>query len=242
MAKNSPEIIFENDRFIAVNKPAGLLTIPDRFNAALPSLVKQLEVEYGKLFIIHRLDRDTSGLILFARNEESHKFFSALFEHRGIEKYYAAIVTGNPILPEGRIEEPILEHPVFKGQMYINKKGKASTTDYKVLENHKQYSLVQFQLHTGRTHQIRVHMKHLGHPIACDELYGNGKPILLSSIKKKFKLSQHDEAERPLLSRLALHSYKLVFKDESGESRELTAPLPKDMRAVLQQLSKKSNP
>jgi 23S rRNA pseudouridine1911/1915/1917 synthase len=238
LAKTSPEVIYENDDFIAVNKPAGVLTIPDRFNSELPSLSNMLEHELGRVFTIHRLDRETTGLILFAKNETAHKHFSLMFEHRAVEKYYAALVLGSPISPNGKIEEPIAEHPVFKGQMYVHKKGKPSLTEYKVLEEHKQFSLVQFQLHTGRTHQIRVHMKHLGNPIACDELYGNGKPILLSSIKKKFKLSQNEEAEKPLLSRLALHSYKLKFKDVHGEQFELTAELPKDMRAVLQQLRK----
>ncbi len=238
MQKLKPGIIFENDQFIAVNKPPGLLTIPDRHNTELPSLLRMLENEFGKLFIIHRLDRETSGLILFAKNEDAHKYFSQLFEHRGIEKYYAAIVIGSPIVKKGRIEEPIMEHPVNKGMMYINRKGKPSITDYEVLEEYRQYSLVQFQLHTGRTHQIRVHMKHLGNPIACDEVYGNGKPILLSSIKKKFRLSATEETERPMLERLALHSYKLKFKDELGTHFDLEAELPKDIRAVLQQLRK----
>ncbi len=240
MAKNNPEIIFENDQFIAVNKPAGILTIPDRFDQNIPSLIRILEQQSGKLFVIHRLDRETSGLILFAKNEGAHRFFSQLFEQRGIEKYYAALVVGDPVVKEGSIEEPIMEHPSLKGQMVINRKGKVSRTDYKVLESYRHYSLVEFQLHTGRTHQIRVHMKYLGNPIACDELYGNGKPILLSSIKKKFKLSQHDEEERPLLARLALHSYRLKFKDQAGKEMELKAELPKDIRAVIQQLKKQT--
>lgn len=241
MQKNKTEIIFENDQFIAVNKPPGILTIPDRHDAELPSLVHWLEKDYGKLYIIHRLDRETSGLILFAKDEATHKYFSQLFEHRGIEKYYAAIVIGSPVEKKGRIEEPIMEHPVNKGMMYVNRRGKPSITDYEVLEDYKQFSLVQFQLHTGRTHQIRVHMKHLGNPIACDEVYGNGKPILLSSIKKKFKLSPSEEQERPMLARLALHSYKLKFSDAHGKAFELIAELPKDIRAVLQQLRKKAN-
>lgn len=233
------QIVFENDQFTAVNKPPGILTIPDRHNTELPSLVRTLENDYGKLYIIHRLDRETSGLILFAKDEATHKYFSHLFEHRNIAKFYSAIVIGTPVGKKGRIEQPIMDHPVNKGMMYINRKGKPSITDYEVLEDYKQFSLVQFQLHTGRTHQIRVHMKHLGNPIACDEVYGNGKPILLSSFKKKFKLSNDEETERPMLARLALHSYKLKFEDALGEEFELTAELPKDMRAVLQQLKKR---
>src|SRR5436853_6494556 len=111
--------------------------------------------------------------------------------------------------------------------MVIHKNGKPSVTGYEVLESNKAYSLVSFKLHTGRTHQIRVHAKNIGHPLACDDLYGDGKPVLLSSIKKKFKLSKHDEEERPMIGRLALHSYKLIFDDPSGKKIELTAEIPK---------------
>jgi len=122
--------------------------------------------------------------------------------------------------------------------MYVNKKGKASLTYYEVQEDLGLYSLLQFRLHTGRTHQIRVHMQSLGHPIVCDELYGDARPILISSFKKKFKLSRSEEDERPILQRLALHSQLLHFKDGKGEYHTLEAPLPKDMRALLQQLRK----
>jgi 23S rRNA pseudouridine955/2504/2580 synthase/23S rRNA pseudouridine1911/1915/1917 synthase len=134
-----------------------------------------------------------------------------------------------------------MEHPVRKGMMIVHAKGKPSVTEYEVQEEYSIYSLVKFQIHTGRTHQIRAHMKHLGHPIACDELYGDPKPILLSSFKKKFKLSQHDEEERPMLNRLALHSYELKFKDQNNAAFDLKAELPKDMRALLQQLKKNRN-
>jgi 23S rRNA pseudouridine955/2504/2580 synthase/23S rRNA pseudouridine1911/1915/1917 synthase len=122
--------------------------------------------------------------------------------------------------------------------MVVNKNGKPSVTDYTVMEDLSKYSLVKFQLHTGRTHQIRVHAKNIGHPLVCDPLYGDGKPILLSSIKKKFKLSKHDDEERPLLNRVGLHSYQLKFKDAEGNAFDLTAELPKDIRALLQQLKK----
>ena len=108
------------------------------------------------------------------------------------------------------------------------------------IEEHRSWSLVEFRLHTGRTHQIRVHAKQFGHPLACDELYGDGKPILLSSLKRKFKLSKHDDEERPMLKRLALHSYRLKFTDTDGTVIDLVAELPKDMRALLQQLKKNS--
>ena len=160
------------------------------------------------------------------------------FEKRKIEKIYPGIIIGSLPTEAGTITEPIDEQPVLKGVMMVSKKGKPSLTDYKVLEDYGIYSLVKFNIHSGRTHQIRVHMKFAGHPIACDTVYGDGKPILLSSFKKKFKLSQHDDEERPLINRLALHSHQLHFKDATGNIHSLEAPLPKDMKAVLQQLKK----
>ena len=237
MAKNNLTIVFENEEFVAVNKPAGLLTIPDREQSER-SLKEILINKYGAIFTVHRLDKDTSGLIIFAKNETSHKYFSRLFEERKVEKYYLGIVHGSPAAKTGEIDAPIAEHGVNKGMMTVNRNGKPSLTSYEVLDAHSAYSLVSFQLHTGRTHQIRVHSKNIGHPLACDPLYGDGKPLLLSSIKKKFKLSKHDDEERPMISRLALHSYKLAFTDEHNERIELTAEMPKEFRAFMHQLKK----
>lgn len=237
--KLAAAIIFENENFLAINKPAGLLSIPDRMQSEV-SLKDMLINKYGSIFTVHRLDKDTSGIILFAKNETAHKFLSQAFEERRVEKFYQGIVHGSPAEKKGTIDAPISEHLVQKGLMVIHRNGKPSVTDYEVIEDYKSYSLLQFQLHTGRTHQIRVHCKNIGHPLACDELYGDGKPVLLSSLKKKYKLSKHDEEERPMLNRLALHSYCLKFTDAEGNTFNLIAELPKDMRALLQQLKKNS--
>lgn len=231
-------IIFENDDFIAINKEPGMLTIPDRHDETQLSLYKILNQKYGKIFIVHRLDRDTSGLILFAKNETTHKYLSQLFEQRNIQKKYLGIVRGSMPGKEDSIREPIAEHPIKKGVMIISKKGKPSLTNYEVLEDYGIYSLVQFEIQSGRTHQIRVHTKSLGHPIICDDIYGDGKPILLSSFKKKYKLSDNELEERPLISRLALHSARLHFTDIHNKEFFIEAPLPKDMKALLQQLKK----
>ena len=237
MTKASPEIIFENNSFIALNKPAGMLSIPDR-EQSQPSLKDILIQKYGGIFTIHRLDKETSGIILFAKDEATHKYFSKKFEERSVEKFYVGLVHGTPYNKTGTIDEPIMEHPVVKGKMIIDKKGKASVTDYEVLESFGKYSLVKFQIHTGRTHQIRVHAKNIGYPIVCDPVYGDGKPVLLSSLKKKYNLSKKEEEEKPLLNRVALHSYQLKFKTENGEILDLKAEPPKDIRALLQQLRK----
>ena len=232
------EIIFENDEFVAINKAAGVLTIPDRYDDTQLSVYKHLQNKYEKIFIVHRLDRDTSGLILFAKTEQAHKYLSQLFEQRKIEKVYYGIIVGALPIKKGSINEPITEHPFQKGLMTVTKKGKPSITDYEVMEDYGLYSLVKFKIHTGRTHQIRVHMKFEGHPIICDPLYGDGKPVLLSSFKKKYKLSQHDEEERPIISRLGLHSLLLDFTDSHAKHYTIEASMPKDMRAFLQQLKK----
>lgn len=231
-----PEIIFENDRFVAINKPSSLLSIPDRTGEAV-SLKQLLLEQYGAVYTVHRLDKDTSGVIVFAKDETTHKELSALFEGRDMEKYYLGLVYGSMMNRSGSVDAPIAEHPGKAGKMMTHAKGKASLTEYEVLEPFRLFSWVKFRIHTGRTHQIRVHMQHIGHPIVCDGLYGDPKPLLLSSLKKNFKLSKNTEEERPILHRLALHSHELIFA-LNGETFHLTAEPPKDLRAVLQQLRK----
>jgi 23S rRNA pseudouridine955/2504/2580 synthase/23S rRNA pseudouridine1911/1915/1917 synthase len=235
--KVSAFIIKETNDWVALNKPSGLLSIPDREGKEI-SLKKLLIEKYGNIFTVHRLDKDTSGLIIYAKNEKTHKHLSHQFESRFTTKIYQGIITGSPQNKKGTINAPMMEHPVKKGTMVINRKGKEAITDYEVLEDFGIYSLLQFQIHTGRTHQIRIHIKDIGHPIVCDELYGNGKPFLLSSFKKKFNLSKNQEAERPLLNRLALHACRLRFEAEDNGPVDLQSALPKDMEAALQQLRK----
>jgi 23S rRNA pseudouridine955/2504/2580 synthase/23S rRNA pseudouridine1911/1915/1917 synthase len=231
------DTIFENEQFIAINKPSGLLSIPDRMGQDV-SLKSILQEKFGKIFTVHRLDKETSGIIVFAKDEITHKYLSQKFEGREVEKYYVGLVNGLLMNKEGSIDVPIMEHPGKVYKMMTHKKGKPSLTDYKVLEEFGMYSWLQFQIHTGRTHQIRVHMQYLGNPIVCDSLYGDAKPILLSSLKRKFKLSKDVLEERPILSRLALHSTCLKFTDQQGEKFNLEAPLQKDLKALLQQFRK----
>jgi 23S rRNA pseudouridine1911/1915/1917 synthase len=230
-------ILHEDDSLVAINKPSGMLTIPDREGKDI-SLKQLLKAKYGNIFTVHRIDKDTSGVVVFAKTEEAHKELSQLFEARETVKIYNGFVLGSPAQKSGTINEPIAEHPVKKGVMTVYKKGKESITEYEVVESFKLYSWMQFHILTGRTHQIRVHMKHLGHPIVCDNLYGDGKPVLVSAIKRKrFNLSKSEEEERPILSRLALHASRLQFQLD-GKDYNFEAELPKDLRALLQQLNK----
>jgi len=255
--KISDLVIYENNDFVVLNKPSGLLSIPDREGKDI-SLKKLLQEKYNfhstvsehggatpaisvqvQVLTVHRLDRGTSGLIVFAKNEAAHKFLSQQFEGRGAGKIYLGLVVNSPLNKKGTIDAPIMEHPVKKGFMVVNRKGKESFTTYEVLEDFGIYAWIRFQIFTGRTHQIRVHMKHIGHPVVCDDLYGDDKPVFLSSIKPNFKLSGKDEEERPLLNRLALHAWQLKFSGPDGNQYQFEAPVPKDLRATLQQLSRR---
>jgi 23S rRNA pseudouridine1911/1915/1917 synthase len=229
--------ISESEDFVVLNKPSGLLSIPDREGKEI-SLKVLLQQEYGNIFTVHRLDRDTSGIILFAKNETAHKHLSQQFEERSTRKIYTGLVTGKVQIPKGVIDEPIAEHYSQQGKMMTTAKGKASVTEYEVAEQFRSYAWMRFNILTGRTHQIRVHMKHIGHPIACDELYGDSKQVLLSSFKKKFKLSKLEEEEKPILNRLALHASELSFADTNNNVLKFEAGLPKDLKALLQQLKK----
>lgn len=250
--KQSKNLLFENDDFVVVNKPPGLLSIPDRFDNNLPSLAKNLERQYGKIFVVHRLDKDTSGVILFAKNEQSHRYFSGLFQNRKVDKIYLGLVTGKMWEKEGRIETPILDHPGKGGKMKTGKKssasgkasgskGKTALTTFEVLQSFDLYTLLKLQIFTGRTHQIRVHLQSIGHPIAMDDLYGSNRPFYLSMIKRNYRIGKYQEEEKPMMSRMALHASELHFIDGKGQKHAFNAPLPKDFQAVLKQLRKLSS-
>jgi len=230
-------IIYENEQFIVINKPAGMLSIPDRKQSE-PSLKDRLKEKYGNIYTVHRLDKGTSGVIVFAKDEESHKQLSQLFEGRDVVKKYMGLVHGAVSPATGTIEAAIAEHPAKNGRMITHIKGKTSITDYEVLESFRLFTWVAFQIHTGRTHQIRVHMQYIGNSIVCDELYGDPAPVLLSDFKKNYKLSKREEEERPILGRLGLHAAHLSFS-LNGEAFTFEAELPKDLKALLQQLRKR---
>jgi 23S rRNA pseudouridine955/2504/2580 synthase/23S rRNA pseudouridine1911/1915/1917 synthase len=234
------QIIYEDDDLVVLNKPSGLLSIPDRFDAKLPSLKQMLVAKYGGIFVVHRIDRDTSGIIMFAKNDIAHRFYSMAFEEKQVSKKYLGFVLGKPSPAEGTIDKPIANHPVVKGKMVVHRSGKPSVTHYRSLESMGQYSLVEFEIETGRTHQIRVHMQDLGNPLVCDPLYGNGEPVFLSKIKRKYNLSKAQEEEIPMLNRLALHAHSLRFTTPEGKLVEVEAGLFKDMEATLRQLQKNS--
>lgn len=231
-----PVIIAENDNFIVINKPSGLLSVPDRMQSEV-SLKDMLLQQYDEIFTVHRLDKGTSGVIIFAKHEEAHKALSRLFETRETEKIYLGLVHGIPMHERGTIEAPMMQHPGKETKMVVHTKGKPSVTLYHVLEQFRLYAWMQFNILTGRTHQIRVHMQHIGHPIVCDDIYDKADPVYLSALKRNYHLSKKEDSERPLLARLALHAWQLNFELD-GTRYAFEAELPKDLKATLQQLRK----
>lgn len=233
------DIVWEDDGLIAINKPAGLLTIPDRFNTSESSALVLLQEEHPGLIPVHRLDRLTSGVVLFAKNQEQHKKMSVLFENREVEKYYLAIAEGRIFPEKGEINAPLAESMTTRGKMVINKRGKESITRYEVLQQFNRFSVLSLQLMTGRMHQIRVHLQYIGHPLVVDNLYGNREALYLSEIKqKRFNLGKYEE-EKPLLTRQPLHAHRLIFRHpDTSEIITCTADLPKDMAAVIRQMEK----
>jgi len=237
--KKAYTILYDDPHLLIVNKSAPLLTIPDRFNSDKVNLYNLLKAKYGEIFIVHRLDMETSGVICFAKTAEAHQNLSQQFEERTTQKIYQAIVKGTVAAESGRIDAPIAAHLYLVGKMTTHKKGKPSLTYYKVLERFNQYTLVELDLKTGRTHQIRVHLLSIGYPLVIDRLYANKEAFYLSEVKKRsYKLGKFEE-ERPLMSRLTLHALQLTIQ-HPGTQEKMTfeAPLPKDFRAMLQQLRK----
>lgn len=235
--------LHEDDHLAVVDKPADLLSVPDRHDPDQPHLKGLLSERYGKpVFPVHRLDKPTSGAIVFARTREAHSALSQQFEARDVEKVYLALVDGIPEPGEAEIDEPIAPHPSRVGRMLVSHRGgKFARTDYKVMERLGDFSLVGVQIFTGRTHQIRVHMAYVGHPLMVDPFYGRRTEFKLSELKgRRYNLARGKE-ERPLLARVPLHAHRLGFRHPAdGEWLRVTAELHKDMRATINQLGKLS--
>ena len=230
-------IVYEDDDIIAVNKASGISTGGDRWDLNRQRLDK-LIVEAGtpRVFTVHRIDRETSGLVVFAKNEAAHSRLSRAFEDRDIAKRYIAIVHGRPPWQQTSCSLPLIPDGNKQHQTIIDKyRGKKSLTNFVLQGSAGNYSVLEALPETGRTHQIRVHAAALGHPIVCDSLYGQDQPVLLSAFKKNWRGDPVDE--KPLLSRLGLHALELTLPVSVG-SITLTAPLPRDMSALIKQMNK----
>ncbi len=229
------EILYADDSVIVVSKPSGVTVIPGRSGAKENSLLGKLESSYNKLFVVHRIDKPTSGIVCFARNAESHRNLNIQFEKRQVNKYYLAFVKGRLKQPNGTIDLSIDEHPAKPGTMRVSSKGKEAITDFELVEQFRHAALVKFNIKTGRMHQIRVHAAAIGHPLLVDDIYGSCNAFYISDVIKNFKTS--DEDKRPTISRLTLHAHQIQFKHpETDELLSVEAPLAKDMEVLLKLL------
>lgn len=233
------DIIFEDEDIIAINKEPGMLSIPDRYDPTIPNLQTSLNRIYHDIFVVHRLDKNTSGIIVFAKNAEAHRDLNLQFQERETRKFYYAVVKGHPPQDEGSIDTGIMK--TSSGKVIIHDKGQESRTLFKTLEKYKYHSFLELELLTGRTHQARVHLEYLGCPLVVDPDYGGDEGFYLSSVKKHYNLGKHEE-ERPLVDRTPLHAARLLLHHPvSEEIVTLEADLPKDMNALLKQLRKWSS-
>ncbi len=225
-------IVFEDADFIAINKPYDVSTLEDR-DKTRQNILQLAKTYTHDAQVCHRLDRETSGILLIAKNPEAYRHASMQFENREVTKIYHAVIEGTKKLDNEMVDMPIF---IMKdGSVRIDRaEGKESATIFNTLRAYNRYSLVACLPITGRMHQIRVHLSTIGHPIIADELYG-GKDIFLSNIKRNFKLKK-DTDEQPLMQRVALHAKSLTFNDISGKEITVTADYPKDFAVLIRQL------
>jgi 23S rRNA pseudouridine1911/1915/1917 synthase len=241
--KQKVTIIYEDRFLLVVNKPPGVRVIPDHWDKGLPNLLDLLNAQLNgsgdrksaRIWVVHRIDADTSGIVLLAKNEEIHRILSSAFENKRISKTYLAIVQGCPPKENGTIDLPLLAGR--KGRVRVVESGKPSTTHYKVLEFFKQYSLLEVIPLTGRTHQIRVHLQAIGHPLAVDPVYSGTQKITIFDLKRDhFPQRKTDSA---LISRLTLHAWKLSMNHPVEQiAMEWLAQPPGDFQALLKALRK----
>jgi 23S rRNA pseudouridine1911/1915/1917 synthase len=231
------DIVFEDDDVIVINKPPGLVVHPAPGNRD-KTLVNALLGYCGETLsgiggvarpgIVHRLDKDTSGLIIVARNDHAHQTLSAQFADRTLSRTYHALVWGSTMIRAGSIDAPIGRHLRDRKKMAVSAKGKPALTHYKMIETYDVASLIECKLATGRTHQIRVHLAHLKHPVIGDPTYGRGRATGNKAL--------------PILKdfpRQALHAAEIQFKHpRSNKMMRFTVPMPEDMAKLLKALRK----
>lgn len=226
-------VLFEGAGLLAVDKPAGMLVIPGRAEGSGPSLRELLESQLGrKVWVVHRLDRDTSGVVVLALEAETHRVLSMAFESGKVRKRYLALV-------EGRLEAPLMVDaalaPARKGRMRVarpGESGKPSRTRLRPVELFTAASLVEAEPLTGRTHQIRVHLQSAGHPLLVDHQYGRAEPLTAAELSGTEASS--GAGEDVVLARTPLHAARLEWSALPGqEARVLEAPLPEDMARAL---------
>jgi 23S rRNA pseudouridine1911/1915/1917 synthase len=235
--KNIPyyTVVYSDEKIFAINKASGISIGGDRWDESKERLDKLIERDLGtaKIYTVHRIDRDTSGLVVFAKDRETHRSLSIAFEKRNIQKCYTAVVHGRPSWKETVCDLALVPNGNKKHMTIVDKyRGKESVTRFICLFSAGNYSVLEVIPETGRIHQIRVHAAAIGHPVVCDSLYGKTNPVKLSSFKRAWRGDHIDE--KPLLNRLGLHAQELTLPD----GKVLTAPLQRDINALIEQMKK----
>jgi RluA family pseudouridine synthase len=214
-----PTLLFIDAYLLAVNKPAGLPTLPDGYDKTAPCLINLLKQQYDRVWVVHRLDKETSGVIVFARSAEVHRTLNIAFDSREVRKVYHAIVIGVPPWDEHLIDLPLRPDGDRRHRTVIDRqRGKPAATQLRALERFAQHVLIEARPETGRTHQIRAHLAAIDFPLAGDVLYG-GKDVAA------------------LIARTALHAHSIEFEHPAThESLHIEAPYPPDFAQALLQL------
>jgi 23S rRNA pseudouridine1911/1915/1917 synthase len=238
-------ILHRDDKLVAVAKPAGLASIGGRGEST--SVLEQLGEMLGvpstgkidpRVRVVHRLDKDTSGVMAFALDVDTQRHLSHQFQNNTASKQYLAVVSNSPSDDSGTIDAPLDVHPTDKTRMAVNRRGRRAITEWKVEQRFGPVALLRVFPKTGKTHQIRVHLAHAGHPLLIDPLYNPEGPtgLFLSHFKRGYRPGRDEE--RPLIARLTLHAETLSIDHPTAGPVTLAAPLPKDFSIAINALSK----